>query len=88
MTLLEQAIDQILAAQTASGKPLGIIVAGHNGSGKSTMWRDHLSERFQIPLVNADRMMLSILPEVDDLLNLPEWAVGLRDRNGAWMRVA
>ncbi|HEX7818997.1 MAG TPA: hypothetical protein VF463_00105 [Sphingobium sp.] len=52
------------------------------------MWRDHLSERFQIPLVNADRMMLSILPEVDDLLNLPEWAVGLRDRNGAWMRVA
>lgn len=86
--MLERAIDQILAAQTASGKPLGIIVAGHNGSGKSTMWRDHLSERLQIPLVNADRMMLSILPEVNDLLDLPKWAVGLRDRNGAWMRVA
>lgn len=52
------------------------------------MWRDHLSEKLQIPLVNADRMMLSILPEVDDLLDLPDWATNLRDRNGAWMRVA
>ena len=88
MTLLEGAFDQVLAAQVASGKPLGIILAGHNGSGKSTMWRDRLSGKLQIPLINADRMMLSILPEVGDLLDLPEWAVGLRDRNGAWMRVA
>jgi predicted ABC-type ATPase len=86
--VLTEAIDQVLAAQIASGKPLGIIVAGHNGSGKSTMWRDHLSEKLQIPLVNADRMMLSILPEVADLLDLPTWALTLRDRNGAWMRVA
>lgn len=86
--MLADAVDQVLEAQTASGKPLGIILAGHNGSGKSTMWRQHLSEKLQIPLVNADRMMLSILPEVDDLLDLPEWAVALRDRNGSWMRVA
>lgn len=52
------------------------------------MWREHLSEKLQIPLVNANRMMLSILPEVGDLLDLPRWAVDLRDRNGSWMRVA
>lgn len=86
--MLADAIDEVLAAQTASGKPLGIIFAGHNGSGKSTMWRVHLSEKLQLPLVNADRMMLSILPEVDDLLELPDWAIGLRDRNGSWMKVA
>jgi predicted ABC-type ATPase len=86
--VLGDAIAQVLAAQEASGKPLGIILAGHNGSGKSTMWRDHLSDRLQIPLVNADRMMLSVLPEVDDLLDLPPWAVALRDRHAPWMRVA
>lgn len=86
--MLADAIDQVLEAQRASGQPLGIIVAGHNGSGKSTMWRDHLSETLQIPLINADRMMLSILPEVDHLLDLPAWAVETRDRNGAWMQVA
>jgi predicted ABC-type ATPase len=86
--MLDQAVAQVLAAQQASGKPLGIILAGHNGSGKSTMWRVHLSDRLQIPLVNADRMMLSVLPEVDNLLDLPAWAVALRDKNAPWMRVA
>lgn len=86
--MLDRAVAQILAAQEASGKPLGIILAGHNGSGKSTMWKMHLSDRLQIPLVNADRMMLSILPEVQNLLDLPQWAVTLRDRNAPWMRVA
>ncbi len=88
MNKLADAIDQVLTLQAASGKPLGIILAGHNGSGKSTMWKEHLSDRLQIPLVNADRMMLSILPEVSDLLNLPDWAVRLRDRDQAWMQVA
>lgn len=86
--MLEAAVAQVLAAQEASGKPLGIILAGHNGSGKSTMWREHLSDRLQIPLVNADRMMLSILPEVEDLLQLPDWAVTMRDTNASWMQVA
>lgn len=86
--VLDEAVAQVLEAQEASGKPLGIILAGHNGSGKSTMWKVHLSDRLQIPLINADRMMLSILPEVDDLLELPEWAVTLRDKHAPWMRVA
>ncbi len=86
--MLEAAVAQVIEAQEASGKPLGIILAGHNGSGKSTMWKVHLSDRLQIPLVNADRMMLSILPEVEDLLDLPDWAVALRDKHAPWMRVA
>jgi predicted ABC-type ATPase len=86
--VLDQAIAQVLAAQEASGKPLGIILAGHNGSGKSTMWRDHLSDRLQIPLINADRMMMSILPEVGDPLELPAWAASLRDENPSWLEIA
>jgi pantothenate kinase-related protein Tda10 len=51
---LAKAFDRVLAAQEGSGKPLAIMLAGHNGSGKSTMWRKHLSDRLQMPLINAD----------------------------------
>lgn len=85
MTTLADAVDQVLGAQLSSGKPLAIVLAGHNGSGKSTMWYEHLAPRLQIPLVNADRMMLSILPDKDPL---PEWAQVLRDEDRAWMQVA
>lgn len=89
MTRLLQAVEQVLVVQGASEKPLGIILAGHNGSGKSTMWREHLSPRLQLPLVNADRMMLSILPEADRATGLlAPWAQSLRDGHEAWMRVA
>jgi predicted ABC-type ATPase len=80
---IEAALDVVLRARTDSGKPLGIVLAGHNGSGKSTLWRKHLSNRLRVPLVNADRMMLSILPEAP----LPKWAVELRDSNESWMRL-
>jgi predicted ABC-type ATPase len=83
-----KAFDRVLEAQEASGKPLAIILAGHNGSGKSTMWRRHLSDRLQMPLINADRMMLSILPEQNRDGFLVEWAQQLRDTNQSWMRVA
>jgi predicted ABC-type ATPase len=83
---VSQAIDVVLQAQGASGgKPLAIILAGHNGSGKSTFWYRRLADTFQVPLVNADRMMLSILPEQSPL---PEWALKLRDQNASWMSVA
>ncbi len=87
MTTLSEAIDRILAAQAASAKPLGIVLAGHNGSGKSTMWREHLSSKLQIPLVNADRMMMSVLPE-PRRGNLAKWAQALRDTDEGWMRVS
>ncbi len=85
---LVAAVDRVLQTQAVSGKPLGVVVAGHNGSGKSTMWRKHLSPKIQIPLVNADRMMLSILPEPDARGRLESWAAALRDKNESWMRVA
>jgi predicted ABC-type ATPase len=41
-----------------------------------------------MPLVNADRMMVSILPEPNREGFLVEWAQQLRDTNKSWMRVA
>lgn len=41
-----------------------------------------------MPLVNADRMMISILPEVNSEGALPPWASQLRDTDESWMRVA
>ena len=88
MTKLRDAVSQILAAQKQTEKPLAIILAGHNGSGKSTMWRKSLSGQLQIPLLNADRMMLSILPEPDRSGALIDWAQALRDTDLGWMQVA
>ncbi|MGP4753945.1 zeta toxin family protein [Agrobacterium pusense] len=88
MNDLETAISIIKETQRGTQKPLAIILAGHNGSGKSTMWRKTLSDKLQIPLVNADRMMMSILPEPNSDGALPKWARGLRDENDSWMRVA
>lgn len=88
MTHLGDVVSQILRLQQATAKPLAIILAGHNGSGKSTMWRKSLSDQVRIPLVNADRMMLSILPEAGNDGALPSWAQDLRDKDEGWMRVA
>lgn len=87
-TGLRQAVEQILQAQRKTKKPLAIVLAGHNGSGKSTMWRKTLSTQLQIPLVNADRMMLSILPEPNSEGKLDPWAQALRDSDLSWMKVA
>lgn len=88
MTKLSDAVEQVLQAQQKTKKPLAIVLAGHNGSGKSTMWRETLSGQLQIPLINADRMMLSILPEADRDGALDPWAQTLRDTDLSWMKVA
>jgi predicted ABC-type ATPase len=85
---LNEALDALQARHQASEKPLAVVLAGHNGSGKSTMWYHNLVATLQIPLVNADRMMMSILPEVNSGLDLPKWAVHLRDQDKSWMKVA
>ncbi|MDZ4841198.1 MAG: zeta toxin family protein [Hyphomicrobium aestuarii] len=85
---LGSALALILADQRSTAKPLAIVVAGHNGSGKSTLWRRRLSPQLQIPLINADRMMLSVLPEPDSDGNLAAWAQRLRDNDQNWMKVA
>lgn len=68
------------------GKGFAVVLAGHNGSGKSTLWNSILADRYQMPLINADRMMLSILPEKPE--KLPNWAKELRDNDEDWMLVA
>jgi predicted ABC-type ATPase len=88
MTGLAHAVTAVRKAQKKSGKPLAVVLAGHNGSGKSTLWYGHLANSFQIPLVNADRLMMSILPEVQKGRCLPSWASTIRDSNESWMQVA
>ena len=88
MTTLRGAVADIRKAQTHTNKPLAVIVAGHNGSGKSTIWRQTLADTLHIPLINADRMMLSILPEADSTGHLVPWAAHLRDTDQGWMRIA
>lgn len=88
MNDLSTAVDAILSVQAQSGKPLAIILAGHNGSGKSTMWYRHLAPALKVPLINADRMMLSILPEPGSSGRLTGWAQELRDTDRNWMGVA
>jgi predicted ABC-type ATPase len=87
-TTINSSVTDVISRAKKSGKPLAIIVAGHNGSGKSTMWYDHLVDDIQIPLINADRMMLSILPQAGKDGHLRPWAQKLRDKNEMWMAVA
>jgi predicted ABC-type ATPase len=88
LTDLAAAVDSVLEAQRKAKKPLAIVLAGHNGSGKSTMWQKSVSEQLQMPLVNADRMMRSILPEPGSDGALEPWAQDLRDNDRSWMKVA
>lgn len=76
---------QALLEKTRGDKPAAFVLAGHNGSGKSTLWRSQLADHLRIPLINADRMMLSILPEPDHATGLiPDWARALRDTQLQW----
>ncbi len=51
------------------------------------MWSKHLASRLKMPLINADRMMMTILPD-RGRRSLPRWAQKLRDENESWMSVA
>jgi predicted ABC-type ATPase len=72
-------------------RPPAVILTGHNGSGKSTLWYQLLANELKMPLVNADRLTLSILPETcgdGGVLDLPQWAQTLRDTDERWQRVS
>ena len=84
---------QALLRQELQGqeRPPAVILTGHNGSGKSTLWYRLLANELKMPLVNADRLTLSILPETRDglgTLDLPPWAQELRDTDERWQRVS
>jgi len=73
-------LDVLLSgAVKAAGRPAAFVLAGHNGSGKSTLWYDRLVTSLQMPLINADRLTTSILPEKKGNDGLPAWAQRLRD---------
>jgi predicted ABC-type ATPase len=78
-------LERLQQAQAKTGKPIAVVLAGHNGSGKSTLWREQFAGTFEIPLLNADRLLMSILPETTG--SLPGWAAKLR-RDPAWMKVS
>jgi predicted ABC-type ATPase len=88
LTPAVEAIRQVRETQEKRKKPLAIVLAGHNGSGKSTFWRRNLADELRMPLVNADRMMLAILPEQASDGALPDWAATLRDTDQSWMKVS
>jgi len=73
---------------TADDKPVAVVLAGHNGSGKSTLWYDRLADDLQIPLVNADRLTLSLLPPAGAGNKLKAWASRLRDTDERWQRLS
>jgi predicted ABC-type ATPase len=60
-----QTIIRDLNGQPGQSKPIVFILAGHNGSGKSTLRNDRLAPVLQRPLINADRLITSILPAPD-----------------------
>jgi predicted ABC-type ATPase len=74
-------LQSLLRISAADNKPTAIVLAGNNGSGKSTLWYDRLADGLQIPLVNADRLTLSLLPIPDPNLKLRPWAARLRDQD-------
>jgi predicted ABC-type ATPase len=79
-TLIEKALGD-------RSRPVAFVLAGHNGSGKSTLWYERLADRLRLPLVNADRLTMSILPEPVNG-KLVNWAQQLRDQDARWMSLS
>lgn len=77
---LAAALAAVLKAREDSNRPLAVLLTGHNGSGKSTLWYEKLAPVLEMPLINADRMMMSILPPGDPRTWQP-WARTLRDED-------
>jgi gluconate kinase len=83
-------LDRLLAeALDGESRPPAFVLAGHNGSGKSTLWYERLANKLHLPLINADRLTASILPQPDaESGQLPTWAQSLRDDDERWQRLS
>lgn len=90
MSRAEPLLDKLLGpALHNETKPLAVVLAGHNGSGKSTLWYQRLADLLHLPLVNVDRLTLSILPEPNKKTKqLPVWAQKLRDEDSRWQKLS
>jgi len=83
------AVGLLTNALRAKTRPAVFVLAGHNGSGKSTLWHQMLGPAVQLPLINADRLTMSMLPEPEGpTKRLPEWAQRFRDENAAWQHLS
>jgi predicted ABC-type ATPase len=78
----------LLQTHASGNKPVAVVLAGHNGSGKTTLWYDRLADDLQFPLVNADRLTLSLLPPAGADNKLKTWAGRLRDEDERWQRLS
>lgn len=85
---LPPTIEQLLRDELeGEARTVAVVLAGHNGSGKSTLWYQRLAGMLQIPLVNADRLTMSILPEPTGTPpRIPAWAQRLRDEDATFVR--
>ena len=83
-------LDKLLAqALKGATKPTAFVLAGHNGSGKSTLWNERLAPVLRMPLINADRLTASLLPQSDPASKrMPEWAERLRDEDQRWQSLS
>ncbi len=90
MTVAPPTLEELLAIElSGNDKPVAVVLAGHNGSGKSTLWYQRLADGLQFPLVNADRLTMSILPEATGTPpRIPAWAQALRDENETWQSLS
>lgn len=90
MSVAPPTLESLLASELGGiTKPVAVVLAGHNGSGKSTLWYQRLAELLHMPLVNADRLTLSILPEPSGMPpRFPAWAQALRDESEVWQRLS
>jgi predicted ABC-type ATPase len=78
-------LNELLTAATQNkSKPLAVVLAGHNGSGKTSLWTTRLSDFLRIPLINAHRLTESILPPADEMGQLPDWPQELRNADAKW----
>lgn len=83
---LERLLAQALQNEQ---RPPAFVLAGHNGSGKSSLWYQRLADQLRIPLINADRLTASILPSPDPRSQqLPDWAQRLRDDDERWQQLS
>ncbi|MGJ5816631.1 zeta toxin family protein [Paludibaculum fermentans] len=81
-------LTALLRRDAADSRPVAIVLAGHNGSGKSTLWYERLADELQMPLVNADRLTLSLLPPVGSDRMMKDWASRLRDEDVRWQKLS
>lgn len=89
MTKRVPSLNTLIGKALGDGsRPVAYVLAGHNGSGKSTLWYDRLAGVLKIPLINADRLTMSILPEPDKRGTLVPWARKLRDEDERWMKLS